>query len=119
MLQPREDALLLAEAGLLPVPPLLPRFVSVPASSRFVALEQVIAAHLDGLFPGMEILTHHPFRVTRDAGRARDDLVFTATHEARGRDGTAECVNVGQHVAVLAEARQVNVLRQHDYPGAA
>ena len=49
------------------VPPLLPRFVSVPGSSRFVPLEQVIAAHLDALFPGMEVLEHHAFRVTRDA----------------------------------------------------
>ena len=30
-------------------------------------LEQVIAAHLDALFPGMEVLAHYPFRVTRDA----------------------------------------------------
>jgi polyphosphate kinase len=49
------------------VPPLLPRFVVVPNSSRFVPLEQVIAAHLDVLFPGMRVLAHHPFRVTRDA----------------------------------------------------
>ena len=49
------------------VPPLLPRFVSVPGSSRFVPLEQVIAAHLDALFPGMEVLEHYAFRVTRDA----------------------------------------------------
>jgi len=49
------------------VPPLLPRFVAVPGSSRFVALEQVIAAHLDALFPGMEVLEHYAFRVTRDA----------------------------------------------------
>jgi polyphosphate kinase len=49
------------------VPPLLPRFVSVPNTSRFVALEQVIASHLDALFPGMEVLEQHPFRVTRDA----------------------------------------------------
>jgi polyphosphate kinase len=49
------------------VPPLLPRFVAVPASSRFVPLEQVIAAHLDALFPGMEVLEHYAFRVTRDA----------------------------------------------------
>ena len=38
-----------------------------PAASRFVPLEQVIAAHLDALFPGMEVLEHYPFRVTRDA----------------------------------------------------
>src|SRR5436190_5352973 len=49
------------------VPPLLPRFVAVPGSSRFVALEEVIAAHLDALFPGMEVLEHYAFRVTRDA----------------------------------------------------
>ena len=49
------------------VPPLLPRFIALPDNERFVPLEQVIAAHLDALFPGMEILAHHPFRVTRDA----------------------------------------------------
>ena len=37
------------------VPPLLPRFVALPDGERFVPLEQVIAAHLDQLFPGMEI----------------------------------------------------------------
>jgi polyphosphate kinase len=55
------------------VPPLLPRFVVMPDGERFVPLEQVIAAHLDGLFPGMEILTHHPFRVTRDADFELED----------------------------------------------
>jgi polyphosphate kinase len=49
------------------VPPLLPRFVTVPESARYVPLEQVIAAHLDALFPGMEVLAQYPFRVTRDA----------------------------------------------------
>ncbi len=49
------------------VPPLLPRFVSVPETARYVPLEQVIAAHLDALFPGMEVLAQYPFRVTRDA----------------------------------------------------
>jgi polyphosphate kinase len=49
------------------VPPLLPRFLALRDNERFVPLEQVIAAHLDILFPGMEIVEHHPFRVTRDA----------------------------------------------------
>jgi polyphosphate kinase len=49
------------------VPPLLPRFVAMPDNEGFVPLEQVIAGHLDALFPGMEILAVHPFRVTRDA----------------------------------------------------
>jgi len=47
------------------VPPLLPRFVEV-GPARFVPLEDVIAAHLDALFPGMEIVQTHNFRVTRN-----------------------------------------------------
>lgn len=49
------------------IPPILPRFVVLPDGERFVPLEQVIAAHLDSLFPGMEILGHDVFRVTRNA----------------------------------------------------
>ena len=49
------------------VPPLLPRFIVLPDAERFIPLEQVIAAKLDALFPGMEILDHQVFRVTRDA----------------------------------------------------
>jgi polyphosphate kinase len=43
----------------------LPRFVEV-ADQRFVPLEEVIAANLADLFPGMEILQKHSFRVTRN-----------------------------------------------------
>src|SRR6202034_1092228 len=46
------------------VPPLLPRFLTVGAN-RFVPLEDVIAAHLDELFVGLDILEVHTFRVTR------------------------------------------------------
>ena len=49
------------------VPPLLSRFLPLSDGERFVPIEQVIAAHLDVLFPGMEIAKHHVFRVTRDA----------------------------------------------------
>jgi polyphosphate kinase len=49
------------------VPPLLSRFIPLADRERFVPIEQVIAAHLDVLFPGMEIDRHHVFRVTRDA----------------------------------------------------
>ena len=49
------------------VPPILPRFVVLPDGERFVPLEQVIAAHLESLFPGMEVLGHDVFRVTRNA----------------------------------------------------
>ncbi|MBW9215060.1 RNA degradosome polyphosphate kinase [Mumia sp. zg.B53] len=47
------------------VPPIFDRWVTV-GPARFVALEEVIAAHLDALFPGMEITGHHAFRVTRN-----------------------------------------------------
>ena len=46
------------------VPPLLPRFLTV-SPSRFVPLEDVIAAHLNELFAGLEVIEHHAFRVTR------------------------------------------------------
>ena len=49
------------------VPPILPRFIELPDGERFVPLEEVIAAHMDELFPGMDLLSHHFFRVTRDA----------------------------------------------------
>ena len=64
------------------VPPLLPRFVEVEPdavdpelaasgthhvrTTRFVGLEDLIAVHLDQLFPGMEVLEHKTFRVTRN-----------------------------------------------------
>jgi polyphosphate kinase len=47
------------------VPPLLPRFVTA-SGERFVPLEDLIAAHLPQLFPGMEVEGDHAFRVTRN-----------------------------------------------------
>jgi polyphosphate kinase len=47
------------------VPPSLPRFIEV-SPQRFVPLEDVIAGHLDMLFPGMEVVQNHTFRVTRN-----------------------------------------------------
>ena len=55
------------------VPPLLPRFLVLPDGERFVPLEQVIAAHVGALFPGMQVLAHHTFRVTRQADFETDD----------------------------------------------
>ena len=44
----------------------LPRFVEI-AKDTFIPLEDIIARHLDTLFPGMEVVSHDLFRVTRDA----------------------------------------------------
>jgi polyphosphate kinase len=49
------------------VPALFPRLLPLPDGGSFVPIEQVIAAHLDSLFPGMQMVSHHTFRVTRDA----------------------------------------------------
>jgi len=73
------------------VPNTLDRWV--PASegtNRFVALEDVIAAHLDMLFPGMELLEHHMFRVTRNADLTlndedAEDLLIAVQMELRRR----------------------------------
>ena len=47
------------------VPPIFSRFVPL-GDQRFVPLEDVIAEHLNRLFPGMEIQQVHSFRVTRN-----------------------------------------------------
>jgi polyphosphate kinase len=66
----------------------LPRFVPL-GSDVFVPLEAVIARHLGELFPGMEILRHDFFRVTRDAdftvSDEADDLLQAVEDELRRR----------------------------------
>ncbi|PJJ73064.1 polyphosphate kinase [Diaminobutyricimonas aerilata] len=58
------------EFARLKVPQVLPRFVQLPDDGsgllRFIPLEDLISNHLGDLFPGMEILEHHEFRVTRN-----------------------------------------------------
>lgn len=69
------------------VPGTLPRLVPIKPSSGsvrkdgtvpyhhyFVWLEQLIAANLNALFPGMDIIEAHPFRVTRDADMVIQEL---------------------------------------------
>ena len=56
----------------------------------YVWIEEVIAANLDALFPGMEIVEAHPFHVTRDADIAikeleADDLLETIEEGVRQR----------------------------------
>ncbi len=58
------------EFARLKVPQMLPRFLEIgadePRRQRFITLEDLIANHLGDLFPGMEIVAHHVFRVTRN-----------------------------------------------------
>jgi polyphosphate kinase len=81
------------------VPPLLPRFWKLSGGRRFVPLEQVIAANVGRLFPGMKIVEHHPFRVTRDADvevevDEADDLLATLESLLRGRKRAPEAVRL-------------------------
>ncbi len=66
----------------------LPRFVEI-AKDTFVPLEDIIAHHLDALFPGMEIVSYDLFRVTRDAdfevNDEADDLLQAVEDELRRR----------------------------------
>ncbi|MGV9840198.1 RNA degradosome polyphosphate kinase [Nocardia niigatensis] len=38
-----------------------------PSTAAFLPMEELIAAHLDQLFPGMEVVEQHSFRITRNA----------------------------------------------------
>ena len=71
------------------VPQSLPRFVVLPDGERFVPLEQLIARHLSALFPGMEVVEHSPFRVTRntdfDIDESEDDMVAAVESVLRRR----------------------------------
>jgi polyphosphate kinase len=66
----------------------LPRFVEI-SKNTFIPLEDVIAHHLHVLFPGMEIISHDLFRVTRDAdfevNDEADDLLQAVEDELRRR----------------------------------
>jgi polyphosphate kinase len=93
---------------------ILPRFLKLPAPEGdgvlLVPLEDVIAHHLDALFPGMEIVDYDVFRVTRDADLevsddAADLLQAVEDELRRRRFGEIVRVEVGARVSerLLAE----------------
>jgi len=77
------------------VPEILPRFIATAkvGSTRFLALEDLIAIHLQELFPGMTIEDHYTFRVTRnqdielDEDEAEDLLLSLEQELLRRRFG--------------------------------
>jgi polyphosphate kinase len=74
----------------LKVPDTLPRWVGLPHPFRLIALEDLIALHLDRLFPGMEVVESWPFRVTRNADVQRaeetaEDLLEAIQEELHER----------------------------------
>jgi polyphosphate kinase len=81
------------------VPPVLPRFIALVEGQRYVPLEDVIALHLQSLFPGMEVVAHHPFRVTRDGDlddvdSDAEDLLAAIQTELRRRRRHARVVRL-------------------------
>lgn len=97
------------------VPPVIPRLLPVSGSGhQFVLLEQVIKANLHWLFPDMELLACHPFRMTRDAELEieedeADDLLKTVEAQLRQRR-FGSCVRL--EVDTTMPASMVNYLRQ-------
>ena len=88
---------------------MLPRFVPVGDGRTFVPLEDLIAKNLDVLFPGMEIVDHAVFRVTRDAdftvSDEADDLVRAVEDELRRRR-FGEVVRVEVSASMSAPMRE-------------
>lgn len=96
------------------VPPVVPRLLPVKPGTHFVLLEQVIKANLHQLFPEMEILACHPFRMTRDAELEieedeADDLLKTVEAQLRQRR-FGSCVRL--EVDTSMPASMVKYLRE-------
>jgi polyphosphate kinase len=94
------------------VPPLLPRFLKVSGGRRFVPIEQVIAAHLELLFPGMKIESVHVFRVTRDADieievDEAEDLLSALRTELLRRRRSPEAVRLEINPTIPKEMRSL------------
>jgi len=91
-------------ARLMPIKPPLGnpvREAALPREYYFVWLEQVIVANLSAVFPGMEIVAAHPFRVTRDAEllfetKSEDSLVMIEQSIPRRRFGSVTRVTANR-----------------------
>lgn len=76
---------------LVPLPPAEGEDMTLPKATRkFVWIEQVVAASLERLFPGLEVVAAYPFRVTRNTDmeiqeEEADDLLLTMEQSLRQR----------------------------------
>jgi polyphosphate kinase len=93
------------------VPKILPRWVPLRSPYEFVPLEQVIGDHLEALFPGVEIVGWHTFRITRNTdleieqGEA-EDLLSLMQEEVRNRR-FAEVVRIEVHASMPQHLRDL------------
>ncbi len=78
--------------------------VQIKKATGYLPLEELIGAHLQQLFPGLEVKAHHPFRVTRntdvevDEDRDEDLLQALERELARRRFGPAVRLEVGPDI---------------------
>jgi polyphosphate kinase len=106
----------------LKVPKSLPRWVPIGRPNHFVALEDVIGANLDALFPGMEIRGYSAFRVTRysDLEIAQaddDDDLITLIEEQIFERRFAEVVRIEVESSTPSELRELLLAElQQDQP---
>ena len=96
----------------LKVPKSLPRWVPIGRPNHFVALEDVIGAHLGALFPGMEIRGYSAFRVTRYsdleiAHADEDDDLITIIEEQIFERRFAEVVRIEVESGTPSELREL------------
>jgi polyphosphate kinase len=103
------------------VPPLLPRFLRLSGGRKFVLIEQVIAANLERLFPGMAIVEHQPFRVTRDADveievDEADDLLVALESLLRDRKRAPEAVRLEVSSSMSQRVRTMLLRELHLAP---
>jgi len=110
------------------VPRNFPRFIAVPDSDDFILLEDLIEAHLDRLFSGMEIVSVSRFRVSRNADLSVDDedaedlLAAVEMELRRRRFGRAVRLEVQSNISKVdlammcaeLELEPVDVIR-HDH----
>lgn len=70
------------------VPSIIDRFIQLEDGS-VILLEQVMAMHIQALFPGYDMLRSYPFRITRNADldidEGADDLMIAVEHSVNRR----------------------------------
>jgi polyphosphate kinase len=121
----------------LKVPQSFPRLLRIPDEERaaelerlgleevvapnFVWLEEVIANNLDMLFPGVEVVAAHPFRITRDADmdieedEAADLMLAMSEYVAERRFGTAVRLEIDEDMPTHLEGLLMQNLRLAPY----
>lgn len=104
------------------VPPLLPRLVPLADRQTFLPLEQLIELHLADLFPGMVVLEHHPFRVTRDndldvPDNDAEDLLATVQSELLRQRRGAFAVRLEINEGMPRDVRELLVREMELEPG--